>query len=114
MIGRKFISVAAVAAVIPIELADAKRRKQTSNHNKYFRTKKSECLRTTCKDWNKDDDNCAYKCISDQCYEQIYSSNPLELGEIDKAREDRFVTCVNGEGESKRRAKQREKTGSEL
>ena len=114
MIVRKLVSGIALVSLLPIDVPEAKRRKQSSNHNKFYRTRRQECTRTTCKNWDKDDDNCAFKCISEQCYEQIYATNMLELGEVDKPREDRFITCVNGEAESKRRAKMREKTGSEL
>lgn len=36
--------------------------------------------------------NCIRRCISSQCYRNIYEKDPLELGEID-VRTSQFKTC---------------------
>lgn len=88
-------------------IVDAKRKyPQRNSFNKYYKTRRQQCLRQQCRHfYNNDDENCIQECVSENCYAQIYKQDPLEIGEVDKAREDRFITCVNGEAEAKRREK---------
>ena len=41
--------------------------------------------------------NCVYQCISELCYDEVYSTMPLEDGEIDTYRYRLFTTCVRKE-----------------
>lgn len=41
--------------------------------------------------------NCVNKCVSDECFEKIYSTNPLEDGEIDMERNRAFIACIRQE-----------------
>lgn len=41
--------------------------------------------------------NCIYECVSPKCYSQIYSSDPIEDGEIDYHRYRLFALCVRQE-----------------
>ena len=38
--------------------------------------------------------NCVNKCVSTECYLEIYQSSPLELGEVDNTRSRNFMDCV--------------------
>merc|ERR1739848_15513 len=51
-------------------------------------------MKTDCQNYESEErQNCVLKCISDKCYEEIYSKNPLEMGEIDQ-RIQSFKGCV--------------------
>ena len=41
--------------------------------------------------------NCIYECVSPKCYSQIYSSDPIEDGQIDYHRYRLFALCVRQE-----------------
>lgn len=38
--------------------------------------------------------NCVYKCAAEQCYEEVYSAEPIEDGEIDYHRYRLYTLCV--------------------
>jgi hypothetical protein len=38
--------------------------------------------------------NCVSKCISQECYKEVYSHDPLEDGEIDNERQRVFLSCT--------------------
>ena len=38
--------------------------------------------------------NCIHECLSESCFKQIYGSMPLEDGEIDLERAERFEECL--------------------
>lgn len=73
-----------------------KRKPQYENH---FKNAYNKCqVKEECVSFYTDIDreNCIYKCISNKCYQQIYSFNPLEEGEIDQ-RITSFKGCVSEE-----------------
>jgi hypothetical protein len=41
--------------------------------------------------------NCVNRCISSNCYGEVYAENPLEDGEIDSIRNREFTSCVRQE-----------------
>ena len=50
----------------------------------YNECKSQDCLKRA------SDEDCIYKCISKQCYEQIFSDYILELGEINYDLKSKF------------------------
>jgi molecular chaperone DnaJ len=46
------------------------------------------------------------RCVSPECYEKLYGSDPLEEGELDTTRGRLFRTCVRT---SKKREEKKEK-----
>lgn len=45
--------------------------------------------------------NCIFECISPECNAKVYGQEPLEEGEIDSLRENKFRLCVSNEGRVK-------------
>ena len=41
--------------------------------------------------------NCVSKCVSPDCFEKIYGKQPLEDGEIDEVRKNRYNSCISAE-----------------
>ena len=66
-------------------------------HNKQreYKNKSRECKRQCLEQKNSQDNpHCLHQCIDTDCYHTIFHSNPLELGEIDRFREKKFLQCV--------------------
>jgi len=60
--------------------------------------KRETCERTVCAPYHRDEgQNCANKCVSEACYEEVYANEPLEDGEIDHYRGRLFTYCVQKE-----------------
>lgn len=59
---------------------------KSSTFENRFKNLQSKCeFKTDCSMLDQSDrQNCILKCISKQCYEQIYEFDPLEDGEIDQ------------------------------
>jgi hypothetical protein len=41
-----------------------------------------------------DMENCAMRCVSPECYENVYGDDPLEDGEVDVVRGRTFRSCA--------------------
>ena len=64
----------------------------------------SACEATECAHLLPDENmNCVNKCGSQVCFERIYSSEPLEDGEVDDERERSFLDCMLAEQKEQRR-----------
>jgi len=61
-----------------------------------WKSRLKECEKTTCKDLELDDPNCILKCVSMQCWKEIYTE-PMEPGEVDFGRRRLFDSCVQRE-----------------
>ena len=40
------------------------------------------------------EDDCVLRCMNPRCWRLVYSSDPLEPGQIDRARATQFDTCL--------------------
>ena len=59
---------------------------------------KANCEKNECSSYHIDEGmNCVNKCTSELCYNQVYSEEPLEDGEIDMVRSKKFTDCVRKE-----------------
>lgn len=57
-----------------------------------------DCERTTCKEFLPEESAmCVSLCMSENCHEEIYGKNPLELGEIHMVRSRDFERCVKNQ-----------------
>eukprot|EP00929_Paragymnodinium_shiwhaense_P000970 TRINITY_DN10117_c0_g1_i2.p2 TRINITY_DN10117_c0_g1~~TRINITY_DN10117_c0_g1_i2.p2 ORF type:complete len:132 (+),score=25.36 TRINITY_DN10117_c0_g1_i2:114-509(+) len=71
-----------------------------SQTSKVHWKKENECTKTACKMIHPDEnDDCLAKCVSEACYAEVYGTDPLEPGEIDRPRTNKFNACVKKEGE---------------
>eukprot|EP00450_Noctiluca_scintillans_P025026 CAMPEP_0194533084 /NCGR_PEP_ID=MMETSP0253-20130528/70857_1 /TAXON_ID=2966 /ORGANISM="Noctiluca scintillans" /LENGTH=83 /DNA_ID=CAMNT_0039378603 /DNA_START=160 /DNA_END=411 /DNA_ORIENTATION=+ len=60
--------------------------------------KETQCMNSACRHVHEDENaDCVANCVSLKCYETVYSSNPLEPGEVDLEREGEFQKCANDE-----------------
>ena len=66
-----------------------------------------------CKDFHTDEnDDCLASCVSQSCYAEIYAANPLEPGEVDRERQNKFNGCVKREQDEEKKQKAQEKRES--
>ena len=88
-------------------LSDAKPKRGSSSYQtKQVRQKEHECRRGPCAQVHEDEnDDCMDKCVSPQCYEEIFAKNPLEVGEVDRERRTQFGICTRKEQEEVRKQK---------
>lgn len=63
-----------------------------SAERKLMRSKVSECTELEC-GGDSGQKNCINRCVSEECYNEIYLDEPLEEGEIDTRREKLFTKC---------------------
>eukprot|EP00931_Biecheleriopsis_adriatica_P019710 TRINITY_DN13364_c0_g1_i1.p1 TRINITY_DN13364_c0_g1~~TRINITY_DN13364_c0_g1_i1.p1 ORF type:complete len:129 (-),score=28.99 TRINITY_DN13364_c0_g1_i1:41-427(-) len=91
--------------------AEAKPKKYPQHHtSKVHWKKENECARGECSGFHTDEnEDCCAKCVSATCHEEVYGSDPLEPGEVDRVRQTRFNACVKKEQdeEAKRQAEER-------
>mmetsp|Transcript_28405 Transcript_28405/g.49998 ORF Transcript_28405/g.49998 Transcript_28405/m.49998 type:complete len:128 (-) Transcript_28405:252-635(-) len=59
--------------------------------------RKTNCAMGKCLGLQEADPNCELKCISEDCFQEIYGSNELEPGEIDSKRNQQFMRCAKRE-----------------
>jgi hypothetical protein len=82
-----------------------KRNKKLTRHIEALRF---ECERTTCREYLPEESSmCVTQCVSQQCHDQVYDQNPLELGEIHVIRARDFEKCVKDELRAQRNAQAR-------
>ena len=80
-----------------------------------IKQRKDNCEMFTCKHIQNIKDegmNCVNACVSQSCYDEIYSMEPLEDGEIDTFRTAKYVKCTHSELQAetnKRAAEERAK-----
>ena len=90
-----------LATALLLPGVEAKKRTAGS---KQVNSRKRECEQTTCSSTHIDErENCVLRCQSEACYQQVYTSEELEPGEIDAKRAREFSQCVNSEARRGRR-----------
>mmetsp|Transcript_972 Transcript_972/g.1982 ORF Transcript_972/g.1982 Transcript_972/m.1982 type:complete len:137 (-) Transcript_972:506-916(-) len=68
--------------------------KSRKNADREYRRERAACERGACSGLGEPDhQNCVYKCLSQACYEEVYSADPIEDGEIDTTRSRQFQQC---------------------
>merc|ERR1719503_291459 len=88
-------AVAFWALAVHSVLVSAKPKKYGGHTAKVYWKKENECKKNECKHLHSDEnDDCLAQCVSTDCYNEIYSSEPLEPGEIDTTRQNNFNKCV--------------------
>lgn len=69
-----------------------------NRQDRVWKMKKTSCEEDQCSHFIKEEAyNCVNNCTSPSCYEEVYSANPLEDGEIDSERNRLFVSCLRKE-----------------
>ena len=94
-----------VAATLLQQGVSAKKR--NNGGSRTAATRKKECEQVRCADADPDDpvmprENCVQQCLSVECYQQVYSGNELEPGEIDTKRSREFTQCVTKQARNNR------------
>ena len=86
------------------DTSSAKRRNNKGGRN--VASAKRECERGECANSHEDDrENCVLRCQSASCYEQIYGTEELEPGEVDRERSRKFNNCLAVENRKGTRGK---------
>merc|ERR1712183_1125683 len=71
--------------------------------------KEQECQKTDCSAFHPDEaEDCLAKCVSETCYNEVYASEPLEPGEVDKKKSSDFNGCVKKESDAEKKRKAEE------
>ncbi|CAJ1432552.1 unnamed protein product [Effrenium voratum] len=84
--------------------ADSKTKKYPQHSSKVHWKKEGECARGSCSGFHPDEnDDCVSKCVSSACYAEVYESEPMEPGEVDRVRQNRFNSCVRKEQDEEAR-----------
>ena len=69
-----------------------------NRQDRAWKMKKSSCESEDCSHLVPEEAyNCVNECVSPDCFQTIYSSNPLEDGEIDPDRNRQFIQCIRQE-----------------
>lgn len=87
-------------------------KKLTANNkvDRIWKGKKSSCEKNECSKLAPEEAyNCVNKCISNDCFDEVYADNLLEDGEIDSARSRTFTSCVRQETMEQERERKRVK-----
>ncbi len=56
--------------------------------------------------------NCVAKCISEECWEEVYGHDPLEDGELDPERGRSFTSCTRRKYREQKKLRERERRES--
>lgn len=69
-----------------------------ANIDRLWTQRKAVCEKNDCAGTIPDENqNCVFSCLSRACYDEVYSQEPLEDGEIDSTRYRQFIACVRKE-----------------
>jgi hypothetical protein len=69
-----------------------------TKYDRLWKRRKTDCENKICNHLLPFEDmNCVNECISATCYREVYSSEPLEDGEIDIRRSKLFSMCIRKE-----------------
>eukprot|EP00978_Attheya_sp_CCMP212_P034941 scaffold149445_cov61-Attheya_sp.AAC.1 len=96
----KILLVLVIILMLPKLVSGRSSRKTKKRRlSREFFLKQRECLQTgQCSVLIPEEATpCVAECISKSCSDEIYSANPLELGEVDTMREREFVACTKKE-----------------
>uniref|UniRef100_A0A7S1EQ06 Uncharacterized protein n=1 Tax=Timspurckia oligopyrenoides TaxID=708627 RepID=A0A7S1EQ06_9RHOD len=88
-----FVVAVVVFGVLCMTTVEARSK---GHFGRFLRNKRVKCgQRYECLKVEEENfEACVLDCISSECYELIYSKNPLEDGEIDDERWNKFQQCV--------------------
>jgi hypothetical protein len=71
------------------------RKQEGMKMDRIWKQRRAQCQRQECGKLVKEEAyNCVDRCVSPECYDEIYGDNPLEDGEIDNVRYRQFTGCV--------------------
>mmetsp|Transcript_52769 Transcript_52769/g.107657 ORF Transcript_52769/g.107657 Transcript_52769/m.107657 type:complete len:126 (-) Transcript_52769:145-522(-) len=98
MVRIRVTSVLALCFLVVVVMAHgasgAPKKGPRSNADRELRTRRSECERDVCTGLqNEVKLTCTYRCISPECYEEVYSKDEIEEGEVDTERGRLFSAC---------------------
>ena len=98
----KILLILLILLLLPklVEVRSNAANRRRHAQDKKYRTAKRTCESDTYKCGTiipEENMNCVTQCISQSCFENIYSDNLLEDGEIDLKRDAAFESCVKKE-----------------
>mmetsp|Transcript_92634 Transcript_92634/g.135398 ORF Transcript_92634/g.135398 Transcript_92634/m.135398 type:complete len:124 (-) Transcript_92634:204-575(-) len=65
-----------------------------SNADRELRTRRNECEKDVCTGLSGEGKmTCAYRCISPECFDEVYAKDEIEEGEVDTERGRQFSSC---------------------
>ncbi|KAF0695990.1 Aste57867_13203 [Aphanomyces stellatus] len=107
---RLVVVLAAMAAIVTVSAKGNK----NSKVDRMWRMQKKSCEENECRHLDSMTNmNCLHECISGECYGEVYASLPLEDGEVDDYRYNKYLQCIRKDYRS-RSKKARESSRDEL
>ena len=105
----KILFVLLILFLLP-KLVEARRKRTPPKRNAIEARKLRDfCETQVCGDYITEENlNCISVCLSPACFEQVYGTNPLEDGELDFDRVQRFDECFLEETRNARQRKRRQ------
>ncbi|KAK3244412.1 hypothetical protein CYMTET_45971 [Cymbomonas tetramitiformis] len=88
-------------------------QRKSNSQDKEIRAKRSECDHTV-NSWGPDcntagaieRENCILRCVSTECYTEVYGDDALEEGEVDTIRGRNFRNCARTELKNEKQARE--------
>lgn len=102
----KALFVALIILMLPKLVEGGKRSRTAGNKHRKKTERKLSVIRDECQYESsscksigilEEAMNCIHQCMSDTCYHEVYSQQPLEDSEIDVSRLKEFERCVKEE-----------------
>mmetsp|Transcript_51670 Transcript_51670/g.59063 ORF Transcript_51670/g.59063 Transcript_51670/m.59063 type:complete len:111 (+) Transcript_51670:69-401(+) len=97
--GSKYVLIVLLVSALYSCGVEAKnQKKKNKNLDKLWQAREDHCVIHECSHFdNAVNENCKLYCISPECYKEFYTQAPLEDGEVDKKRYDKYLSCIRKE-----------------
>ena len=91
----------ALVLVLPALARPNKSRRNSNKYHRLWRARRRDCEKLCYEPDGvlpRDEaQNCANRCTSHACFEEVYGADPLEDGEVDSARSRGYTACLTRE-----------------
>ncbi|KAF0745472.1 hypothetical protein Ae201684_000486 [Aphanomyces euteiches] len=92
---RNMIGRATIWVFVAIAVFVSAKGNRHSRVDRVWRMQKKRCEENECREFNSMTNmNCVHQCISSTCFDKIYAAEPLEDGEVDDYRFNKYLICI--------------------
>uniref|UniRef100_A0A6U4NHL6 Uncharacterized protein n=1 Tax=Hemiselmis andersenii TaxID=464988 RepID=A0A6U4NHL6_HEMAN len=98
--GSMLAALAVLSLMLPVGEAAPRRggAGRSGTADREMRNRRTECEKSTCSGMQDiERTECSYKCISNDCWSEVYSKDQIEEGEVDTERSRLFASCFRKE-----------------
>ncbi|KAJ1490904.1 hypothetical protein T484DRAFT_3273578 [Baffinella frigidus] len=91
---RAVLRLALLVLCLVAAAADAAKKGPRQSADRELRTRRNDCERDVCTGLVGETKLiCAYKCVSEECYDEVYGKDTLEEGKVGTERGRQFSSC---------------------